>query len=68
MELKSKYTFRQLVFLYTDLNQKERIVLAVEFRAGGTVLYYLGCGETQSWHFEEEISISKNINKAMGLS
>jgi len=68
MEFKTKYDLGQLVYLYTDTDQIERMVIACECRFNGFILYNLAFGASSSWHYEQEISATKNINKAMGIS
>lgn len=63
MIIDNKFNLGEIVFLKTDTDQKERIVLQISVRETG-YLYELGCGGTSSWHYAFEISQEKNVLKA----
>ena len=57
-----KYEIGDLVFLRTDVEQKERLVTGIQIRQK-TVLYGLACETEETWHYEFEISRSKDLLK-----
>lgn len=61
------YTFGDIVYLKTDIEQIPRIVIAFTIRPGGVVYYELGCGPDSSFHFDIEISPSSNETLRLGL-
>lgn len=61
MTINNKYHFGQIVYLLTDEEQKQRIVIGIKVNPGNTLLYYLGCAEDETIHAEIEISPEKNI-------
>jgi hypothetical protein len=59
MEINNKFKLEQCVFLITDTEQSTRIITAIQI-SNAVLLYRLACGANDSWHFEFEISESKN--------
>lgn len=55
-----KYGIGDIVYLITDTDQKQRIVVAVEFRNNYEIIYTLKCGVESSWHFDIEMTDTKN--------
>ena len=60
--LDSDHKIEDVVYLKTDIEQKERIVSAVLVRKTHLV-YYLVCGTEESSHYGFEISSNKDIIK-----
>ena len=60
MTIPNKYHIGQIVYLVTDEEQKQRIVIGIKVNPGNTLLYYLGCAEDETIHAEIEISSDKN--------
>lgn len=61
MNINNKYQIGQIVYLKTDDQQLNRMVLAVQVRANNQIVYTLASGADESFHFEMEISTDKNI-------
>lgn len=57
----NKYAIGDIVYLITDKDQSERIVIGILFRGKGHYNYDLACGATSCWHYEYEISETKII-------
>lgn len=57
-----KYKCGDIVFLITDTEQMQRIVTGYIVRPSG-VIYYLGCGEEETTHYELEIASDRNWKK-----
>jgi len=66
--MNSNYKLGDIVYLYTDIDQLERMVTSITFKANGCVVYELSCGTSNSDHYEIEISKKKNINIALGMN
>ena len=62
MTIVSDYSLGDIVYLKTDIDQKERIIVQMSIRPTGT-MYELGCGENSSWHYEIEFGTSRDILK-----
>lgn len=60
MTIDNKYNFGQIVYLNTDVEQKPRMVTGFVIRKDG-FLYYISSGETETSHYEYEMSSDKNI-------
>lgn len=60
---KIKFDIGQIVYLKTDTEQRERIVLGMNIKPGG-IYYSLGCGVDESWHYDFEITTQRDIIKA----
>lgn len=61
---KAKYELGQRVFLSTDVDQRERIVVGILIRQTG-LQFELICGNQSSWHYDFEIAIEKDMVKAI---
>lgn len=60
---KTVFNLGDLVYLRTDPEQLERIVVAICIRGIG-LSYELACGPHGSWHYGIEITYTKDIKKA----
>ena len=58
-----KFDIGQIVYLKTDPEQRERIVLGMSIKPG-CIYYSLGCGVDESWHYDFEITTQRDIIKA----
>ncbi len=56
-----EYRIGDIVYLKTDCDQKERMVISITIRSNG-YLYELACGESNTYHYPIEISRKKNPN------
>ena len=61
---KLKYNIGQLVFLITDEDQKERIIVEI-LLSNKDAQYKLKCGIEESWHYEIEMINEKNVVKSL---
>jgi hypothetical protein len=66
--MKHKYNLGQLVYLVTDDEQKDRLVIAIKFTIDGGLVYTLSCGTNDTSHYEAEISETRNIIKALSIN
>ncbi len=57
----TKFDIGDTVYLKTDSDQKIRMVTAIMFKQGDSILYELCCGADSRWHYEMEISAEKNV-------
>jgi hypothetical protein len=68
-DLKNKFNIKfnlgQLVFLKTDKEQKERIIVEITICLNNSISYCLSQGENKSWHYDFEISKDKDILKLL---
>lgn len=62
------HQIKDIVYLITDVEQLERIVTAIMIRVNHTVLFELSCGNSVSWHYEFEITKTKDIKKQYNIS
>jgi hypothetical protein len=60
MLIEAKYNFFDEVYLKTDRDQFKRIITRLNVTPNG-VTYELTCGTQASWHYDQEISIEKNV-------
>jgi hypothetical protein len=65
MTYESDIALKDMVYLTTDPEQWERIVIAIEFAASGSIAYKVMLGTQESWHSRCELS--KGINEAKRL-
>lgn len=64
MDIKSRYDIGSIVFLATDQEQKERMVIQIAVRPGNVLFYELSNADSSSWHYEFEILPERDIVKA----
>ena len=58
-----KYQIGETVYLKTDCEQLERIVIGISIYPIG-IMYQLACGIDQTWHYDIEMSPDGDIIKA----
>ena len=58
MEIKTKHSIGDFVYLITDEDQKKRIITGIIIRPSG-VIYYVSCGEVETTHYDIEITKDK---------
>jgi hypothetical protein len=58
--IESKYEIGQIIYLKTDIDQKQRIVTGIIVRSQ-SILYELSCGTETSGHYDFEITTEQNI-------
>ena len=64
MKINTTYDIGDLVYLVTDISQKERMVTAITVTVGGHI-YVLSCGDDTTEHYEIEITPHKDIVKTL---
>lgn len=62
MKINTKYNIGQVVYLLTDEDQKERIITAIMLEGANTA-YRLNFAGTQTWHFDFEMTESRDYTK-----
>jgi len=60
-----KYKIGDMVYLVTDPDQHQRMVLKITLWPGGSVSYCLSIGAEESWHFDIEFSAKRDVVKAV---
>ena len=60
MMIENKYNIGDIVYLKTDVEQMERIIIAMEINSGG-LLYRLSCGENDTYHYAIEMAVEKSF-------
>jgi hypothetical protein len=63
MLIDSKFKIGDTVFLKSDYEQSERLLTGLSVRQNG-VTYGLSCGTVESWHYDFEITVEKNVMKS----
>lgn len=58
------FSIGQTVYLKTDPEQKERMVIGIDIRPNG-IMYLLSLGDFSSYHFDLEISKDKDLIKGL---
>lgn len=59
------FNIGQIVFLKTDINQDERLVIKIQLMPNKGVMYMLSLGETSEWFYDIEISEDKDQIKKL---
>ena len=63
MVIDNKYEIGDRVFLITDVHQDERIVTGI-FIGPNDITYNLNCGNSESYHYDFEISNDRDVVKS----
>jgi len=63
MRIDIKYDLGECVYLKTDSDQLQRMIIQVCIRPDG-ILYELNCGSSGSFHYEIEFTKERDILKA----
>lgn len=62
MILENKFNIAETVYLKTDQEQKPRLVTGLTVRQS-EISYALSCGESETHHYDFEITIEKDVLK-----
>lgn len=65
MTIDNKFEIGEIVFLQTDPEQSERIVIEIIISSGNQLSYNLSLSNSTSWHYDFEISTCKDVLKAL---
>ena len=57
------YNFGDIVYLRTDSEQKERIIVEICLYPNGTVQYACILGYDKSWHYDFELTVERDLIK-----
>lgn len=60
-----EFNIGQIVFLKTDNDQHERMVICISLRPNNSVTYCLAIGNSESWHYGIEISDRIDLLKSI---
>lgn len=63
MKITTKYDIEDIVYLVTDHDQQERIIVSILVYPNNLIMYSLNCGIETSEHYEFEISDKIDIVK-----
>tara|TARA_B100001167_G_scaffold191010_1_gene159701 strand:- start:4583 stop:4786 length:204 start_codon:yes stop_codon:yes gene_type:complete len=63
MLIDNKFNISDRVYLETDTEQIERIVTEILIRKS-SIMYALSCETNVSWHYDFEITATKNVLKS----
>ena len=63
MKITTKYDIEDIVYLVTDTEQSERIVVSISIHPNNLIMYSLMCGVETSDHYEFELSDKVDIMK-----
>jgi hypothetical protein len=55
------YDFGDILYLKTDDDQKQRIIVGIKPTPTGNIIYTVSCGSISSEHYDFELSVEKNI-------
>lgn len=58
----SMFNIKQTVYLKTDIEQHDRIVIGILIR-DSHICYELACGTINTWHYDFEITVEKDVLK-----
>lgn len=57
----AKWEIGQTLYLVTDPEQYKRIVTGILFLPNNLIMYQLGCGDTESMHYDCEICEDRQV-------
>lgn len=60
MRIDTKYDIGEHVYLKTDIDQKQRMIVEINIKPLGLV-YRLMCGVEGIWHYDIEFTKEKNV-------
>ena len=62
MYIENHYDIGDMVYLHTDNDQLQRVVTGILVKPS-SLTYALSCGSNESWHYDFEITVEKNVLK-----
>ena len=63
----TEYTFGDIVFLRTDVNQEQWIVTDIFLHPNNVCVYTIACGSSKHDAYDFELSRDQNTDKKLGL-
>lgn len=63
----TEYTFGDIVFLRTDVNQEQWIVTDIFLHPNNVCVYTIACGNSKHDAYDFELSRDQNTDKKLGL-
>jgi hypothetical protein len=60
-----KFQIGQKVYLKTDKNQEERIVIKIQLMPNEGVLYFVSCSCSSEWYYDIELTRERDDLKAI---
>ena len=65
MMIENKFELEEIVYLKTDINQYERLVVRIQVTKGN-IMYNVALGSAEgSWHYDFELSREKDPMKSI---
>ena len=64
MLIDNKFDIGDKLYIITDDEQKERMINGIQINPHG-IIYRLGCGINDTWHYDFELNKEKNIIKCL---
>lgn len=61
MKINNEFELGQTVYLKTDPDQYQRMVIKLSIGINNDLMYGVSCGPDFTWHYEEELYITKNV-------
>lgn len=59
--IENSFEMGSMIFLKTDPDQRQRQITQIAVGVNGSIRYCIACGNSESWHFEAELTVEKNI-------
>jgi hypothetical protein len=63
MKINTKYNIEDSVYLVTDAEQSERIIISISIHPNNLIMYSLMCGVEASDHYEFELCETVDVIK-----
>ena len=64
LEYNIEFQIGQIVYLKTDNQQKDRMIIGIHLKPNANVVYVLACGSDESYHYGIEIDDVRDVVKA----
>lgn len=68
MIINNQFELASIVYLVTDPDQFERMVTGIVIGINGTIQYRLVCATDTSLHWENEVTVRKDMKIALGIN
>lgn len=65
MVIDNKFNHGDIVFLATDPDQYPRLITGITIKPNGLLLYQLSINMQTSWHYDFEVTASKDVLKPL---
>jgi hypothetical protein len=60
MVIENKFEINEFIYLKSDPEQRERLIVQIAVGGNGSIRYCVSCGTMETWHYDMEMTKEKD--------